>query len=492
MPFGFPLLPCFGPSGFLRSIGILLLTSVTIAGCQESNRLSTQTNIPIFNEGMPVISVKTYNAKGDGTTDDTAAIKAALTAVAVTGGTLYFPAGTYAYATSPNFARAGVNVFADRATIFKHTGTGNAFTIDGGATGSGILGLRFDNITVQGNANSTNGIYVRSIHHSLFNHPQVKGCATKGAAILCEWCVLDQWNSPRVSQNEFLSPIPKYGMVLTRRGAGSDTTTTQQINNGIFEGLTQADGAGLYIDYASNNVIVNGSSESNTNGLIITGNGGGMNTVIGLDMEANTTYDLILNAGGIGSANYNTFIGLYGTGSTFLTNVANRNVFMGGRLDKITLDKTTTYNTFQGVSIITKLTDHSIAGFENEWINSSHPGGLFRTHKFRGGTASNLTPPAYSTSITINAPDQDIVPIVATNGTAFTINAPNNPTRGQVLTFTIKNASGGALGVLTWNAVFKMGAAWTQPANGFSRSIEFYFNGTNWIEKGRTAVDIAN
>ena len=81
--------------------------------------------------------------------------------------------------------------------------------------------------------------------------------------------------------------------------------------------------------------------------------------------------------------------------------------------------------------------------------------------------------------------------ITATNGTAFTIAAPTNPLDGQVLTITIRNASGGALGAATWNAVFKM-AAWTQPANGFSRSITFQYNGTNWVEIGRTPADVPN
>lgn len=81
--------------------------------------------------------------------------------------------------------------------------------------------------------------------------------------------------------------------------------------------------------------------------------------------------------------------------------------------------------------------------------------------------------------------------ITATDGTAFTIAAPTNPLDGQVLTITIRNTSGGALGVATWNAVYKM-AAWTQPATGFSRSITFQYNGTNWVEVSRTPADVPN
>jgi hypothetical protein len=427
------------------------------------------------------------------TTDVGGVIEAALTTVAITKGTLYFPIGTYAYATSPNFARPGVNIYANQGTLFKHTGTGNAFIIDGGSAGSGILGLRFDNIIVQGNANSTNGIYVRAIHHSIFVHPRVKGAATTGSGILCEWCVLNTWIDPICSSvNGTLSPIPKYGMTISRRAVTEDSTT-QLLQNPIFEGLTQANGAGMNIDWANNNVIISGTSESNTNGLIITGNGAGLNKIIGLDMEANSVNDLNLNAGGIGGANYNTFIGLYGTGLSILGNGANRNVFHGGRLDQITLDNTTKFNTFYGVVVLTTRIDNSVIGQENEWINCTAPSAYPITAMIRGGLSSGLTGPGYTTPIPINAALGNIQAIEASTGGAVTIANPTNGLRGQILTIKIRNVSGAALGVLTFDTNYRIGAAWVQPANGFSRSIQFLNDdGTKWIEIGRTAADVAN
>jgi hypothetical protein len=97
----------------------------------------------------------------------------------------------------------------------------------------------------------------------------------------------------------------------------------------------------------------------------------------------------------------------------------------------------------------------------------------------------------YSASLTPDASLGNAQSITATNATAFTINAPTNPVTGEYLEITIRNTSGGALGVATWNAVFKM-TAWTQPATGFSRSIVFRYDGTNWVEKGRTTADIPN
>ncbi len=45
--------------------------------------------------GSSVISVGDYGAKGDGTTDDTAAVNAAIAALPSSGGTVFFPEGTY-------------------------------------------------------------------------------------------------------------------------------------------------------------------------------------------------------------------------------------------------------------------------------------------------------------------------------------------------------------------------------------------------------------
>lgn len=107
----------------------------------------------------------------------------------------------------------------------------------------------------------------------------------------------------------------------------------------------------------------------------------------------------------------------------------------------------------------------------------------------------------YSSSMTVPANYASHFVITATDNVAFAINAPistapaltgiTGVTSCQVITITIRNTSGGALGTATWNAVFKM-ASWTQPATGYSRSITFKWNGTNWIEIGRTAADIPN
>lgn len=85
--------------------------------------------------------------------------------------------------------------------------------------------------------------------------------------------------------------------------------------------------------------------------------------------------------------------------------------------------------------------------------------------------------------------------LTITDAVAFTLNAPSTvPTAapdGALLTLTIRNTSGGALGAATFNAVFKQ-AAWVNPANGFSRSITWRKQGVNWVEISRTPADVPN
>jgi hypothetical protein len=110
-----------------------------------------------------------------------------------------------------------------------------------------------------------------------------------------------------------------------------------------------------------------------------------------------------------------------------------------------------------------------------------------------GSTALQHTIQAYSASITVDASTGDQFDITANNGTAFTINAPTNPADGQCITLTIRNTSGGALGTITWNAIFKM-AAWTSPATANNRSITFRYrnDAVDWVEVSRTAADVPN
>lgn len=85
--------------------------------------------------------------------------------------------------------------------------------------------------------------------------------------------------------------------------------------------------------------------------------------------------------------------------------------------------------------------------------------------------------------------------LTITDGVAWTINAPTNPPAlgfaTKRITLTVRNSSGGVLGASTFNAVFKQ-AAFTPPLTGNSRTIEWEWNGANWVQLYQSAADVPN
>jgi hypothetical protein len=103
---------------------------------------------------------------------------------------------------------------------------------------------------------------------------------------------------------------------------------------------------------------------------------------------------------------------------------------------------------------------------------------------------------AASTSVTIDLGlGRDFVVTVSSN-TPITITNPKRVPQGipaQRISIMFRNVSGGAMGAVTWGSNYKL-AAWTNPATGFSRSIEFRSDAANllFVERSRTTVDVPN
>jgi hypothetical protein len=113
-------------------------------------------------QGELLLNVKDYGAKGDGTTDDTAAILAAIADIPSEGGVLYFPKGTYlisgtlVVSNGTKMVGEGVNASViqlangSNCDMVQSTGfatlTGNNkwLTSDGVVHGIGFDGLRFN------------------------------------------------------------------------------------------------------------------------------------------------------------------------------------------------------------------------------------------------------------------------------------------------------------------------------------------------------------
>lgn len=105
--------------------------------------------------------------------------------------------------------------------------------------------------------------------------------------------------------------------------------------------------------------------------------------------------------------------------------------------------------------------------------------------------ALGVSTPVYGANVVIDAALGQSFNITVTNGVGFNILSPANQVAGHTITIRIRNTSGGVLGAASWAVDYKM-AAWTHPANGFSRAITFCYDDANWIEVSRNASDVPN
>lgn len=79
--------------------------------------------------------------------------------------------------------------------------------------------------------------------------------------------------------------------------------------------------------------------------------------------------------------------------------------------------------------------------------------------------------------------------IQVTDASAFTVQRPTGMSRGQELSIAVENASGGAMGAVTWSSTFNM-SAWTNPADGYLRAVNFVYTGLQCREISRTPADV--
>lgn len=117
-----------------------------------------------------------------------------------------------------------------------------------------------------------------------------------------------------------------------------------------------------------------------------------------------------------------------------------------------------------------------------------HSGQLYATKRL---TETRLSP-TYGATVTLDTSLGNQFAVVVTDTSAFAIAAPTNVLGNQRITVQIMNFSGGVMGTITWNAIFKM-ATWTNPANNFTRAIDFEYDSAGaWREVSRTPADVPN
>lgn len=302
------------------------------------------------------VNASQFGADKSGTLDAYTAITNAITYCAATGKQLIFSAGTYKYSVAPNFGITNLDVKADGIVLFKHTGTGNSLVFDAGSSvGQRNYNIKFrGNFYVEGNATSSNGVYVRSIHHSQIE-ARVQGAGPTYSAFRVEFAVCSEFwfiasgnervigtSTPAGAGIGFvLGCNPKYGIYLTARNAFEQVSDCV-FHDPIIEGVTSD---GIYCFGAIMNKFIGGTSEANGGRGVYTSNSDNAtyptdpvrakdfaslyNLFFGLDMEVNTGGDVSEN--GIG----NLYYGCYSDSTFTATNISIRVLVIGGTYNNV-------------------------------------------------------------------------------------------------------------------------------------------------------------
>lgn len=182
-------------------------------------------------QGAPT-NVKDFGAKGDGVTDDYAAITLAIAA----SQSLYFPNGTYNHSQTINWVKAGITVTSESevGVIFQHTGTGPAQKLDGGTISipAANFNARIGPFRINGNANTTNGFEVTNCHNWEIN-VTVNNVSGTGFISKFAICGILHFKST-VNSGYGSSPLLSRGIQLD----GNSRVFNGQINNGTLGGGT--------------------------------------------------------------------------------------------------------------------------------------------------------------------------------------------------------------------------------------------------------------
>lgn len=133
----------FYVNGSFTRLARMTTAGLNVAG---SYSVSTDANIRTTKDNFNVtVNVKDYGATGDGVTNDTAAIAAAVAALPASNATLVIPAGIYITDEISISGKTGLSVLGDGYGITTLKGrTGNRVLVIASSTGVTVRGLTFD------------------------------------------------------------------------------------------------------------------------------------------------------------------------------------------------------------------------------------------------------------------------------------------------------------------------------------------------------------
>lgn len=271
-----------------------------------------------------------YNARGNGTTDDTAAIQAALDSLPVTGGIVYLPPGKYEISSTLLITQDNTTLIGSGAGNrigATQQGAGSRIEAAAGVTGSvvsvqrtlddrTVYGVKIQDIGIDGDSVGSNvdGLFFRSIRGEIHN-VSVKNCTGNGIRI-------KGYASWKATSNKLIAC--DIGNNNTA-GVFFDTDASDNIVNGNVLHDNQ-DG----MVNAQTGQIVNACDFlSNTRYGLFLDNGGSRSRFIGCRFRLNANHGVVLDSNTVGFSDV-AFVGCgFETNGTVADNTYDHIIFQG-------------------------------------------------------------------------------------------------------------------------------------------------------------------
>lgn len=151
-------------------------------------------------KGSLFLNVKDYGAKGDGVTDDSAAISTALTAA--TGKSLYFPSGTYIVRSAARLVIVGnsTSIVGDPsglASSIRFTNPAGGLDVGNGTTN--LYENRLINIAIHGGGTATTVVRLRNVYEGYLNNARIESSSPLAGAKLLEMNSCGQLDADRLT-----------------------------------------------------------------------------------------------------------------------------------------------------------------------------------------------------------------------------------------------------------------------------------------------------
>jgi parallel beta-helix repeat protein len=372
-------------------IAVLFLSCAFAQLTQRGDTAKASGNVQTNAAGQ--LNIEGFGAKGDGATDNSRALTAAVKAACDSGQPLLIPVGTFAFSTPltvscPHFELYGASRYGSR---LRYSGQKTAAAL----TLSNIYNPSLGNLTVDADGKADYSIQLTSTHRGMFRDINARSCIVS--------CVYTDFSVGDIFENIAVSNVEEPFTTKPQNGIALDGTTTASILIDVrVDGVTNA---GIYLGNAAQNTVIGGLLEGNAYG-IYAARASQDNTVIGTDIECNSKQEVALYGARTTLNGILSSDGGHCQSSETLIEGSGNQVY-GGHFNDLTVGPSALDTTLIGATYQTGAVAHNLfrdlgKGTQYSGLINLTAGGVLHGNRLGSAAAGSAVIPAGSRSVEVD------------------------------------------------------------------------------------------